>query len=146
MSKLLLPLLGLLGRQCRSQPASSPNQRGSGNTSSYLLRVAPTVLALQHVWPYLCGGKNTVLWLKKALSRQSWWARDDDGFFNTSMHFCTEKKENQRRDVFISSGPFDDQLRKKKQCKFLMGLSSCHANFVDPSPVLRGSFFFFFFQ
>ena len=25
-----------------------------------------------------------------------------------------------------------------------MGLSSCHANFVDPSPVLRGSFFFFF--
>jgi len=41
--------------------------------------------------PYV--GKNTVPWLKKALSRQSWWARDDDGFFNTSMHFCTRKKK-----------------------------------------------------
>ena len=57
--------------------------------------------------------------------------------------FVPEKK-NQRHDIFISSGPFDDQLRKK-QCKFLTGLSSCHANFLDPSSVLRGRFFFFFF-
>ena len=54
--------------------------------------------------------------------------------------FVPEKK-NQRHDIFISSGPFDDQLRKK-QCKFLTGLSSCHANFLDPSSVLRGRFFY----
>lgn len=57
--------------------------------------------------------------------------------------FVPEKKKNQRHDIFISSGPFDDQLRKKKIVQVPNGALQLPCQFCGFQPCSERKIFFF---